>query len=145
MPLSERQRVFAREYVLTLRNGAEAARRAGYKPGSAKVTASRLLTDENVRAEVAAVSARYAEEAGLDRPYVLGTLKELIERGLQQTPVLDHDGNETGEYTFQGSVVNKALETMIKMLGLTPDQAIGASGVGDPIDELRSRRERRTG
>jgi len=43
----KRQR-FCEEYAVDL-NGAQAAIRAGYAPGSAKVTASRLLTDDNVR------------------------------------------------------------------------------------------------
>lgn len=141
MPLNERQRVFAREYVLTLRNGAEAARRAGYSVKSAKVTASQLLTNPNVRAEIESVRARFAEEAGLDRAYVLTKLQALVERGLQEVPVLDREGKETGEYTFQGAVANKALETLIKMLGLES----AAQPVAQPtsrLDELSARRER---
>ncbi len=141
MTLNGRQQAFAREYVLTGRNGAEAARRAGYSERTAKQIGSRLLTNVNVQREIETVRARYAEEVGLDRPYVLGTLKQLIERGLQAEPVLDREGNPTGEYTFAGAVVNKALETLIKMLGLTAEAAAAAPATS-PLDELRARRER---
>lgn len=142
MPLNERQRVFAREYVLTLRNGAEAARRAGYSPRTAKQISSRLLTNVDVRDEIEAVRARFTEESGLDRPYVLAKLQSLIERGMQEVPVRDREGNETGEYTFQGAVANKALETLIKLLGMEAPVSVQASGPISRLDELSARRER---
>lgn len=138
--MNERQRRFAREYVLTSRNGTEAAKRAGYSERSATMTASRLLTNDEVQDEIQSVRDRYAEEIGLDRPYVLETLKKLIERGLQAEPVLDREGHETGEYVFAGSVVNKALETLIKMLGL--DAATTQQNGASALDELAARRER---
>ena len=51
--LSARQRRFVSEYLIDL-NGQKAAERAGYARGSAKVTASRLLTKADVRAAVEA-------------------------------------------------------------------------------------------
>ena len=45
--LTDRARRFAHEYPIDL-NGAKAAERAGYSKGSARVTASRLLTNANV-------------------------------------------------------------------------------------------------
>ena len=50
-PLTERQRRFIEEY-LACGNGAEAARRAGYSEGIAKVQASENLTKQNVKAEL---------------------------------------------------------------------------------------------
>lgn len=48
MPLSPKQQRFVAEYLID-GNGAQAAIRAGYAVGSAKVTASKLLTKANVR------------------------------------------------------------------------------------------------
>lgn len=61
--LSGKRAAFVREYLKDL-NGAAAAMRAGYcvgSPDSAKVTASRLLTDANVAAAVAEAQAKAAE------------------------------------------------------------------------------------
>ena len=49
--LTERQRRFVEEYM-ACGNGAEAARRAGYSEGIAKVQASENLTKPNVKAEI---------------------------------------------------------------------------------------------
>lgn len=51
MALTAQQELFVEEYI-KCRKGAEAARRAGYSPNSAKVTASRLLTNANVLKEI---------------------------------------------------------------------------------------------
>ena len=55
----KRQR-FCEEYVIDS-NGTQAATRAGYAPGSAKVTASRLLTDANVRERIDQLLAEHRE------------------------------------------------------------------------------------
>ncbi len=60
----KRQR-FCEEYAVDL-NGAAAATRAGYAPGSAKVTASRLLTDANVRERVDQLIAEGRERLNID-------------------------------------------------------------------------------
>jgi phage terminase small subunit len=49
--LTARQRRFVAEYLIDL-NATQAAIRAGFAPGSAKVTASRLLTNPNLAAEI---------------------------------------------------------------------------------------------
>ncbi len=46
--LTEKQRMFCREYIVDL-NGAQAAIRAGYSEAAAKEQASRLLTNANVQ------------------------------------------------------------------------------------------------
>lgn len=53
MGITAQQERFIEEYI-KCRKGAEAARRAGYAERSAKVTASRLLTNANVLAEIEA-------------------------------------------------------------------------------------------
>jgi len=59
--LGPRQRRFVLEYLVDL-NGKQAAIRAGYTPRSAEVTASRLLSNAKVRAELdSAIAARNAK------------------------------------------------------------------------------------
>ena len=60
--LTERQRRFIEEYM-ACGNGAEAARRAGYSEGIAKVQASENLTKQNVKAEIERRRQEMSEES----------------------------------------------------------------------------------
>lgn len=50
--LTDRQRAFVHHYIACGFNGAEAARRAGYAPESARTQASQNLANPNIRAEL---------------------------------------------------------------------------------------------
>ncbi|MFC1865283.1 terminase small subunit [Chloroflexota bacterium] len=50
---------FALEYIVTVGNGAEAARRVGYSPKSARFIASRLIRNPVVRAMMRDLCERY--------------------------------------------------------------------------------------
>lgn len=76
--LSRRQRQFVEEYA-SCRNGAAAAVRAGYAPGSAKVTASRLLTKANVRAALGRREADARRALAVSRQRVLDELQAAID------------------------------------------------------------------
>jgi hypothetical protein len=39
----------------------------------------------------------------------MARLKENVERAMQIVPVLDKEGNSTGEFTYNGFVANKGL------------------------------------
>jgi hypothetical protein len=54
----------------------------------------------------------------VSRQWVLERLKENVERCMTAVPVLDREGKPTGEHTFQGNLVNKALELLGKELGM---------------------------
>jgi phage terminase small subunit len=70
-----REELFARFYVTDPElNGAEAARKAGYAPRSAKVTASRLLTKANVKALIADLTKRQSDALDLKAEKVLREL-----------------------------------------------------------------------
>jgi hypothetical protein len=49
-------------------------------------------------------------------------LVENVKRAMQAQPVLDSKGNETGEYTYQGAVANRALELLGKQRGMFGDK-----------------------
>lgn len=72
-PADDRRAKFAREYVKDL-NGQQAAIRAGYAPGGAKVTASRLLTDVNVLADIQKRQAKAVERSEIDAAAVIREL-----------------------------------------------------------------------
>ena len=66
MKLTSKQRAFVDEYIVC-RSGAEAARRAGYGVLSARVTASRLLTNANIKAVLAIKEAELARKVDISK------------------------------------------------------------------------------
>lgn len=73
-----RQRRFVDEY-LTCRNGAEAARRAGYAERSARITACRLLTKANIKAALAVKEQELNKLAQIDKIRVVNELVRGVE------------------------------------------------------------------
>jgi hypothetical protein len=73
MKLTIKQRAFVDEYMVC-RNGAEAARRAGYGVLSARVTASRLLTKANIIAYLAVKEAELAAKVEISKVRVVNEL-----------------------------------------------------------------------
>jgi phage terminase small subunit len=71
-----------------------------------------------------ALLAEAAAGPWLSREYVLASLRENAERAMQATPVLDAKGQPTGEYRWDGSVANRALELMGKELGMFAEKRI---------------------
>jgi phage terminase small subunit len=67
---------FIAEYSIDL-NGAQAAIRAGYAKGSARITASKLLTKPNIQAAIKAEQNKLAETCGVTRERCLLELKRL--------------------------------------------------------------------
>ena len=83
--LSAKQARFVSEFLIDS-NGAAAAVRAGYAPGSAKVAASRMLTKDNhVRRAIQARQAAEADRLGLRRQDVLAGLLEAADMAKQQS------------------------------------------------------------
>ena len=71
--LTLKQKAFV-ECYLVYRNGAEAARRAGYGVPSARITASRLLTNANIKAELALKQAELAQKVEITQLRVINEL-----------------------------------------------------------------------
>lgn len=74
--MNGRQARFVEEYLLDL-NAKQAAIRAGYSPKTAVVQGSRLLTNANVAAAIAAGKAERAERVGISADRVLTELAKL--------------------------------------------------------------------
>lgn len=118
MALQARQKLFVEEYLKDL-NATRAAERAGYKHPLQQ--GPRLLGNVGVAQAIQAAQAERARKAKIDATWVLEKLIENRARAAQATPVLDREGNPTGEYRYEGSVVNKALELIGKHLGMYRD------------------------
>jgi phage terminase small subunit len=99
----------------------EAYREAGYSEN--RGNAARLKANEGVLTRTRELQEAAAEKAVLSKAWIIERLMTNVERALQQEPVLDHDGNETGEFTYQGMVANKALELLGKEIGMFVDRS----------------------
>jgi hypothetical protein len=89
---------------------------AGYKPH--RGNAARLRANESIQRRIAEILGKAAEKAEVNKAWVMERLKETVERAMQAVPHLDHEGNPTGVYTYQGNVANKALELLGRELGM---------------------------
>lgn len=62
------------------------------------------------------------EAAGVSKAWVLARLKENAERALQAVSIKDENGETIGEYKYEGSVANRALELLGKECGMFIDR-----------------------
>jgi hypothetical protein len=125
----------ARAYVL-----------CGYSEKGALQSGNRLLRKADVAARVEelkmAVSERQIEKITVDRAWVVAMLTEIAIRAMQVEPVRGREGNPTGQYTFQGSVANKALELLGRQFGMFQPQPDPGPDVQELMARINSGRER---
>lgn len=124
MNLPLKQRAFVDHYV-TCRNGAEAARRAGYAVLSARITASRLLTKANIKDALAAKEADLSRQTAIDKGKVI---QEVLE-GVRMARMQADGGN-----MIRGWV------SIAKMLGLDKQETVKVA-VSAGSDALRAKYE----
>ncbi len=93
---------------------------AGYRGD--RTAASRLSTNDNIRRRVAELQGKAADAVGVSLQWVLERLVENVNRAMQAAAVTDGEGNPIGEYQYQGSVANRALELLGKELGMFVDR-----------------------
>jgi len=115
--LNERQILFAKEYVKDW-NATQAAIRAGYSEKTAAQQAARLLKNVNILKYVQGGISKAVEHAELTADWIIGRWMKIADRCMQEEPVLDRQGNPTGEYRFDPNGANKALENLAKYLGI---------------------------
>jgi phage terminase small subunit len=121
MKLTAKQESFVREYLIDL-NATQAAIRAGYSEATAKEMGYENLTKPHIKGKIDKAINERSEKLQISAEYVLSSLKEVAERCMQATPVYDSDGEPTGEYRFEHSGANKALELLGKHLKLFTDK-----------------------
>lgn len=131
--LTPKQEAFVREYLIDL-NGTQAAIRAGYSTATANEQASRLLANVNIATEVQKAMDRRAERTEITADFVLEGIKRVTQRCEQAEPVLDREGNPTGEYKFEASAALKGYELLGKHLKLFTDKSEVSGANGGPID-----------
>lgn len=119
---------------------------AGYKNG--QKNAHRLGSDEGILGRVAEIlagreqmhaqsTAKAIERVSLTKEWVIARLVENAERALQARQALDADGQPAGDFKYDGTVANRALELLGKELGMFIERReVGAPGEFDTLDEM---------
>jgi phage terminase small subunit len=122
---------------------ADAYAAAGYSvtAGAKQSGASGLLREPEVAERVAELKGQAAEKAVLDKAWVLQRLMANAERAAQAEEVKDREGNATGEFKYDGAVVNRALELIGKELGMFVDRSDVTQKVQTITDEPLSPEE----
>lgn len=114
--MNSQQKQFCDEYLIDL-NGTQAAIRAGYDPNSARSYASQLLDNEEVQLYISERQKRVSDKLGYSLERVLQNFANVYDRCMQGEPVLDFEGNPTGEWKFEPMAALKANENIGKHLG----------------------------
>ena len=120
--LNAKQELFCKEYIIDL-NATQAAIRAGYSERTARSQGQRLLTNVDILARVKELKDKRADELELDAYWVLSRLKDISDRSMQATPVMEYDHAlgemvETGEYEFDSHGANRSTELIGKHIGM---------------------------
>lgn len=119
--LTPKQSLFVKEYLVDL-NATQAAIRAGYSEKTAGAIGTENLAKPLIQAAIAEGSNARAKKLDISVEYVLQTIKNTIERCAQAEPVLDREGNETGEYKFDSMAVLKGAELLGKYRKMFTDK-----------------------
>jgi phage terminase small subunit len=129
--LTPKQQRFADEYLVDL-NACQAAIRAGYSPRSARSQGYRLLTNDDIQELIQKGAAARTKRVEIDADWVLKEQVRVYRKCMTDVPVLDKDGNPTGEYRFEHNGANRALENLGKHINVGAFK--GTDDAGTPID-----------
>src|SRR5258708_26854546 len=120
--ISGKQQRFVDEYLVDS-NATQAAIRAGYSKRSASSLGKQLLQNPPVLLAVTKARARLVEHVEVTQEFVVAKLGENLNRCMQAIPVLDKQGQETGEDPYEANAPHRALEMPGKPLGRVPQAA----------------------
>jgi len=135
--LNPKHELFAQE-LASGKSAEEAHGLAGYK--ASRSGASQLKQNLNISNRVLEIlaereaihgqaTADAVKSAGLTKEWVIQTLMENVARAMQATPVrTDDEGEAIGEYKYEGSVANRALELLGKEVGMFVDRREDVTG-----------------
>ena len=146
------------EHFAQLVSNGESATRAyvlaGYSENGAGQNGGRLMMNDEISSRLAQLrAAKEAKhdkaataiivKAAIDKAWVLNQLVENVRMGKQADPILDGEGNPTGEYRQNLPAANVALGLIGKELGMFIDRKEIRTGELDGLggDELKQLRD----
>ena len=118
--LTPMQEKFCQEFIKT-GNQSEAYRRAypkslKWKPETVTERASVLMRGSNVSTRVKELQAKIEKKNEITKEWIFKQLKNVIAKSSTEEEIKNAEGG-TGEYKYDSSGVNKAVDTLNKMLG----------------------------
>jgi phage terminase small subunit len=119
--MTPKQKLFIKEYLVDL-NATRAAIAAGYSERTAGQAGARLLKNVNVAQKLAEKAQKQTEKLEISSEYVLGMIKQTVERCSQAVEVLDREGHPTGMWKEDSFAVLKGCELLGKYLKLFTDK-----------------------
>ena len=99
------------------RNGAAAARAAGFSKDNAASQASKLLKIEDVQALISEEEAKEIRDLKFGDDFIIENLLEILKRCMQAEPVMV-DGAATGEWQFDPKNAMVALDKLGRHIGM---------------------------
>lgn len=114
--LTAKQERFCEEYLIDL-NATQAAIRAGYSEKTAGTISNENMQKPAILDQITRLKAERSEKLKIDAAWVLNQAVKVHMRCMQAEPVtvrVDGVQEETGEYKFEHSGANKALEIIGK-------------------------------
>jgi phage terminase small subunit len=118
--LTDKQQRFVEEYMIDF-NATQAAIRAGYSEKTARKIGQENLTKPDIQEEIQKRKNKLTEKSEINAQWVLDNFVELSQRCMQKVPVMEKVDGElipTGEWKFDSTGANKALENVGKMIGV---------------------------
>ena len=140
MSLTPKQEAFCLAYIET-GNASEAYRRAysagKMKPETVNRKAFDLMQDGKITARLAdlkeEIASKVTKKVAISKQWVLEQLIENASIAKAAEPVLDGEGNPTGEYKTNIAAANRAIELIGKELGMFVDRKEVRTGALDDV------------
>jgi len=117
--MNKQQELFCKEFLTDL-NATQAAIRAGYSEDSARQQGSRLLTNDDIQANISKLMSERSERLRVSSDFILNDLIELKEICMGRKPVMitNKDGSITSTTIFEHSGANRSIELIGKHLSM---------------------------
>lgn len=117
-------------------NATQAYLDAGYDVTreSAASQGSALFGNLEIQARIRGIIAENAEAEKATKEYLASRFMQIAERCMQAEPVMDAEGNKTGEFTFQAPAAVRALGELGRLKGLYVEKHEHSGPGGGPID-----------
>ncbi len=114
--LTDKQEMFCKEYIIDL-NATQAAIRAGYSEKTANEQGCQNLAKLSIQERIAELKEDREKRLVIDADWVLQQAVKVHMMCMQAEPVMV-SGEPTGEYKFDSSGANKALELVGKHVNI---------------------------
>jgi phage terminase small subunit len=126
MALNAKHILFVNDYMISQNVTASYQKVYGCTEDAARKAGSRLLTNVDIKSEIVRrqeeVNKKVEEDTGISVQWVLESFKTVADRCMQAEEIKDKEGNGTGEWRFDSSGANKAIESIGRYFGMFNDK-----------------------